>query len=101
MRAQRKSGRKRSFEIGISCQYEPRNKDSYEWYFGFTELLKAPELTGEKQQRFINIIEKSGARMLNIINDIISISRIESGRFNFQLHMLILTNLQKIIVDFF
>ncbi len=46
---------------------------------GFTELLKEPHLTGEKRQQCISIIEKSGARMLNIINDIISISKIESG----------------------
>lgn len=46
---------------------------------GFAELLKEPDLTGEEQQQYIAIIEESGARMLNIINDIISISKIESG----------------------
>lgn len=46
---------------------------------GFAELLKEPNLTGQEQQNYIRIIEKSGARMLNIINDIISISKIESG----------------------
>jgi PAS domain S-box-containing protein len=45
---------------------------------GFTELLKNLKLKGEEQQEFIRIIEKSGAHMLNIINDIISISKIES-----------------------
>jgi len=47
---------------------------------GFTSLLKEPKPTGQKQQKYINIIEKSGARMLNIINDIIDISKIESGQ---------------------
>ena len=46
---------------------------------GFAGLLKEPELTGEQQKEYIQIIEKSGARMLNIINDIVSISKIESG----------------------
>jgi PAS domain S-box-containing protein len=46
---------------------------------GFTDLLKEPNLTGEEQQEYIDIIQKSGDRMLNIINDIISISKIESG----------------------
>jgi len=46
---------------------------------GFAELLKEPGLTGEQQQEYIRIIEKSGVRMLNIINDIIDISKIESG----------------------
>ncbi len=46
---------------------------------GFAELLKEPDLTGEEQQSYIAIIEQSGTRMLNIINDIICISKIESG----------------------
>ncbi|WP_166964966.1 hybrid sensor histidine kinase/response regulator [Yeosuana marina] len=49
---------------------------------GFAGLLKEPNLSGEKQQEYIQIIEKSGVRMLNIINDIISISKIESGQMN-------------------
>jgi|WetSurMetagenome_2_1015567.scaffolds.fasta_scaffold00654_13 PAS domain S-box-containing protein len=47
---------------------------------GFTELLKTPMLTGEEQLEYINIIEKSGARMLNLIDDIVSISKVESGQ---------------------
>lgn len=46
---------------------------------GFAGLLKDPMLTGDEQKEYIDIIEKSGARMLNIINDIIDISKIESG----------------------
>ncbi|MCI4442125.1 MAG: PAS domain S-box protein, partial [Lentimicrobium sp.] len=52
---------------------------------GFTELLKEPKLSGEEQQEYINIIEKSGKRMLNIINDIISISKVESGQIEVSL----------------
>lgn len=46
---------------------------------GFAEILKEQNLTGEQQHEYISIIEKSGVRMLSIINDIIDISRIESG----------------------
>jgi signal transduction histidine kinase/CheY-like chemotaxis protein len=46
---------------------------------GFAELLKDPKLTGEQQHNYISIIEKSGIRMLNIINDIVDISKIESN----------------------
>jgi len=46
---------------------------------GFSELLETPGLTGDEQQKYIRIIEKSGARMLNIINDIVDISKIEAG----------------------
>ncbi|WP_319479044.1 PAS domain S-box protein [uncultured Draconibacterium sp.] len=47
--------------------------------FGFTDLLKEPGLSGEQQQQYIEIIQKSGNRMLNTVNDIIEISRIETG----------------------
>ena len=47
---------------------------------GFADLLNEPGLTGEEQQEYLGIIAKSGARMLNIINDIIDISKIESGQ---------------------
>jgi CheY-like chemotaxis protein len=46
---------------------------------GFAELLKEPHLTDDQQQEYINVIGKSSARMLNIINDIVDISKIESG----------------------
>ena len=61
---------------------------------GFTELLKEPMLTGEEQQEYISIIEKSGTRMLNIINDIISISKIESGQMEITVSRI---NLNKLI----
>jgi len=46
---------------------------------GFAELLKQPNLSGDEQNKCIRIIEKSGARMLNIINEIVDISKIEAG----------------------
>ncbi|MEZ7498554.1 response regulator [Flavobacterium sp. Arc3] len=49
---------------------------------GFTALLKEPKLTGREQREYIRVIEKSGERMLNIINDIVSVSKIESGQMN-------------------
>ncbi len=53
---------------------------------GFAELLKEPKLSGEEQQEYISIIEKSGLRMLNIIKDIVDISKIESGLMEVKLH---------------
>ncbi|SMO91353.1 PAS domain S-box-containing protein [Saccharicrinis carchari] len=46
---------------------------------GFAELLKHHELTADQQQKYIRIIEQSGIRMLNIINNIIDISKVETG----------------------
>jgi CheY-like chemotaxis protein len=46
---------------------------------GFAELLKEPQLTIEEQQDYIKIIGISGARMLNTINNIVDVSKLESG----------------------
>jgi PAS domain S-box-containing protein len=46
---------------------------------GFSDLLKESKLTSDKQYQYIAVIEHSGKRMLNIINDILIISKIESG----------------------
>ena len=61
---------------------------------GFADLLKEPELTGEAQQKYVNIIQRSGERMLNIINDLISISKIESGQMELILSE---TNINEVI----
>ncbi len=46
---------------------------------GFTELLRELKLSEDEQQEYLAIIDKSGTRMLNIINDIISLSSLEAG----------------------
>lgn len=47
---------------------------------GFSELLKNPELTGEQHKEYLDIIEKSGERMLLLINDIVAISKLDTGQ---------------------
>jgi signal transduction histidine kinase len=44
---------------------------------GFTDLLKTPKLTGKEKDQYVEIIQKSGKRMLDTINDLIDISKIE------------------------
>ncbi|NQU33979.1 MAG: PAS domain S-box protein [Bacteroidetes bacterium] len=46
---------------------------------GFAGLLKETKVNVVDQKKYIEIIEKSGVRMLNIINDLIDISKIEAG----------------------
>jgi signal transduction histidine kinase/CheY-like chemotaxis protein len=46
---------------------------------GFTEILKNTNLDQE-QQEFINIIEKSSANLLGIINNILDLSKIENNK---------------------
>ena len=47
---------------------------------GFLELLKEPDLKGDEKDSYIDIVNKSGERLLYTINDIIEISKIESGQ---------------------
>jgi signal transduction histidine kinase len=52
---------------------------------GFAQLLREPDLTGENQQQYIKVIEKSCTRMLNIITNIVNISKVESGQVEVKL----------------
>ncbi|MBI9039667.1 MAG: PAS domain S-box protein [Bacteroidales bacterium] len=47
---------------------------------GFTTLLLEPGLTGEEQNEYIEVIKKSGDRMLNTVNNLMDISMIESNQ---------------------
>jgi PAS domain S-box-containing protein len=47
---------------------------------GFAEMLQDPELNIEEKDRFLDVIIKSGDNLLRLINDIIDISKIESGQ---------------------
>jgi len=46
---------------------------------GFSSLLIEPDISGEDQREFIEVIKRSSNRLLNTINDIVNISKIESG----------------------
>jgi signal transduction histidine kinase len=45
---------------------------------GFSDLLADPVSTDRERLNFIRIIQKSGKRLLDVINDIVDISKIES-----------------------
>ncbi len=68
---------------------------------GFTNLLKTPNLSGDKQKEFIQIIEQSGQRMLNIINDIIDLSKIEAGHIEISKKEVNINQLLREFYDFF
>lgn len=68
--------------------------------FGFTRLLKELNLDDEPNE-YINIIEQSGLRMLNLINDIIDVSKLESGLVISDIKATNLSELIKYIYTFF
>lgn len=68
---------------------------------GFAALLKNPELKGSKQQEYINLIQQSGNRMLNIIKDLIDISKIEAGQIEVKIENTRVNDLLKSICLFF
>ena len=45
---------------------------------GFADLLREPQLTGSQQRKYVDVIQQGGYRMLNIINDLIDIAKIEA-----------------------
>ena len=51
---------------------------------GFSALLSKQGVDIEEQQNYIRMIEKSSARLYNLINEIIDISKIESGQMEVQ-----------------
>ncbi|MCG6186467.1 hybrid sensor histidine kinase/response regulator [Maribellus maritimus] len=65
---------------------------------GFTELLKSHNYSQSEHKNFIEIIQQSGERMLTTINNIIEISKIESGVESVQICE---TNIEKIVHELF
>jgi len=68
---------------------------------GFTELLKDPDLTTNIQHKYLSVIEQSGNRLLNLINDIIDISKIEAGQIDLSIEPTSINQLIDIEYQFF
>ncbi len=54
---------------------------------GFTELLTQKQLSEEERDSFLNIISKSGAHLLSLIDDIVDISKLETGAIQISEHV--------------
>lgn len=51
---------------------------------GFSELMSMDAEVTERQKEILRIINRSGAHLLSMINDVLDISKIEAGRFELE-----------------
>ena len=68
---------------------------------GFSKLLRKKDLSSDKRDMYLNIIDQSSQRMLNIINDLIDISKIESGQMKVDLKETNINDIIEFIFNFF
>jgi PAS domain S-box-containing protein len=68
---------------------------------GFTDLLLNPDFSSEEKEGFINIVHQSGQRMLNTVNNIIEISKIEAGVISCRMRETDINQRMKELVGFF
>ena len=66
---------------------------------GFSSFLKDPELSDEKRDRFVDVINHSGERLMTIINDIIDISKIESNQLKVDIENINVVKTLKEIIE--
>lgn len=52
---------------------------------GFAELLQNKDLPDKEKDRYLNIIQSAGENLTNVINDILDISKVESGHLSIEL----------------
>ncbi len=68
---------------------------------GFMDLLSEPELEEDTKNRYIDIINKSGERLMATINDIIEISKLEAGQLKVQISDVDVTAVMDYLFGFF
>jgi signal transduction histidine kinase len=67
---------------------------------GFSNLLLKP-VNAEQQSRYARIISKSAKRLLRLLNDLIDISKIETGQMEFEINRFDVHELVKEWADFY
>jgi CheY-like chemotaxis protein/nitrogen-specific signal transduction histidine kinase len=68
---------------------------------GFSELLKDDTLTKEEQEEFTKIIQLSGKRLIEIVNNVLDISKIDTGQMNVVNKTFALNSIMHDLHDFF
>ncbi|MFA7136528.1 MAG: histidine kinase dimerization/phospho-acceptor domain-containing protein, partial [Bacteroidales bacterium] len=68
---------------------------------GFANLLKEPNLSSSEKNQYIGIIENSGNRLLNTVNDLIDFSKIEAGQMKVSISKVNINELIEQLYTFF
>ncbi len=68
---------------------------------GFIDIMKEPDLTKAEQDQYFDIVVKSGERLLSTINDIIEISKIETGQTTYNLSVVSVNERISFFYEFF
>lgn len=68
---------------------------------GFTDLLKEPKLSDTEKNQYVRIIESSGNRLLNTVNDLIDFSKIEAGQIKVSISNVDINELMEQLCTFF
>lgn len=68
---------------------------------GFIELMNKDDLLEKDKKNYMDIVTKSGHRLLNTINDVIEISKIESGQISLHYSNVNIDEIMTDLYDFF
>ena len=52
---------------------------------GFSEVLQGADTLNDKQKRYVHLIQKSGRDLLDMINDILDVAKMEAGKMDVRL----------------
>ncbi len=66
---------------------------------GYTQILQRDELVGERKAAALNVIRQSSEYLRTLIDDVLDLSRIETGRFDYVLSDISLAKLLRSITD--
>lgn len=62
-------------------------------------MLQTKEKITEEEMGYLEVIDRNGAKLLTLINDILDLSKIESGRIDLKIRKLSLVNMINTIID--
>lgn len=66
---------------------------------GYTQILQQHELVGERKAAALNVIRQSSEYLRSLIDDILDLSRIETGRLDFVLNNISLPRFLRGVID--